>query len=102
GVTSGGSGDCTVGGETFFQPVNEILAENNLTLVTTGAAEEGGATEEPTAAPSESAEAPPAAGDEAAACPELPVQRSGALTKAGNAQAQPDNGAFRARAGKHV
>ena len=26
GVTSGGSGDCTVGGTTFFQPVNEILA----------------------------------------------------------------------------
>ncbi|BCY14426.1 S1 family peptidase [Actinoplanes sp. L3-i22] len=105
GVTSGGSGDCTVGGETFFQPVNEILAENNLTLVTTGAAEEGGASAAPTdaatAAPSESAEAPPAAGD-AAACPELPVQRSGSLTKAGNGQAQPDNGAFRARAGKHV
>ena len=29
GVTSGGSGDCTVGGETFFQPVNEILASDN-------------------------------------------------------------------------
>ncbi len=36
GVTSGGSGDCTVGGETFFQPVNEILAADNLTLLTTG------------------------------------------------------------------
>src|SRR6185437_115519 len=36
GVTSGGSGDCTVGGTTFFQPVNEILQDNNLTLVTTG------------------------------------------------------------------
>ena len=61
GVTSGGSGDCTVGGETFFQPVNEILAADDLTLVTTGA-EEGGATAEPTdaatVAPSE--EAPPA------------------------------------------
>ncbi|MBW4705494.1 MULTISPECIES: S1 family peptidase [unclassified Micromonospora] len=34
GVTSGGSGDCTVGGVTFFQPVNEILERNNLTLVT--------------------------------------------------------------------
>ncbi|MEU7620267.1 S1 family peptidase [Micromonospora rifamycinica] len=34
GVTSGGSGDCTVGGVTFFQPVNEILQRNNLTLVT--------------------------------------------------------------------
>jgi len=25
GVTSGGSGNCTVGGTTYFQPVNEIL-----------------------------------------------------------------------------
>ena len=37
GVTSGGSGDCTVGGETFFQPLTEILEVNNLTLLTTGA-----------------------------------------------------------------
>jgi streptogrisin C len=37
GVTSGGSGDCTAGGETFFQPITEILDENNLTLVTTAA-----------------------------------------------------------------
>jgi streptogrisin C len=36
GVTSGGSGDCTVGGITFFQPLNEILEVNGLTLVTTG------------------------------------------------------------------
>ncbi|MEW2133575.1 S1 family peptidase [Streptomyces sp. NPDC005435] len=26
GLTSGGSGDCTSGGETFFQPVSEVLA----------------------------------------------------------------------------
>jgi streptogrisin C len=44
GVTSGGSGDCTVGGETFFQPVNEILQRNNLTLLTaTAGAGAGGA-----------------------------------------------------------
>lgn len=36
GVTSGGVGDCTVGGETFFQPLDEILEDNNLTLLTTG------------------------------------------------------------------
>ncbi|GLW28771.1 S1 family peptidase [Actinoplanes regularis] len=100
GVTSGGSGDCTVGGETFFQPVNEILAENNLTLVTTGGEDEGGATAAPTdaatAAPSESATAAPSA------CSDLPVQRSGALSKAGTAQAQPNDGAFRARAGRHT
>jgi streptogrisin C len=34
GVTSGGSGDCTVGGITFFQPLDEILDVNGLTLVT--------------------------------------------------------------------
>ncbi|GAA4430602.1 alpha-lytic protease prodomain-containing protein [Actinokineospora soli] len=34
GVTSGGSGDCTSGGTTYFQPVNEILAAYGLTLVT--------------------------------------------------------------------
>jgi streptogrisin C len=35
GVTSGGSGNCTVGGTTFFQPVNEILSTYGLTLITT-------------------------------------------------------------------
>ncbi len=34
GVTSGGSGDCTSGGQTFFQPVGEILDAYDLTLVT--------------------------------------------------------------------
>ena len=34
GVTSGGSGDCTSGGTTYFQPVNEILQAYNLTLLT--------------------------------------------------------------------
>lgn len=33
GVTSGGSGDCTSGGTTYFQPVNEILSAYSLTLV---------------------------------------------------------------------
>jgi streptogrisin C len=33
-VLSGGSGNCTSGGTTFFQPVNEILAVYGLTLVT--------------------------------------------------------------------
>ena len=37
GVTSGGSGDCTSGGTTFFQPVGEILDVYDLTLVTGGA-----------------------------------------------------------------
>ncbi|GII82814.1 serine protease [Sphaerisporangium siamense] len=34
GVTSGGSGNCSSGGTTFFQPVNEILSVYGLTLVT--------------------------------------------------------------------
>ncbi|MCW2877070.1 MAG: streptogrisin [Sphaerisporangium sp.] len=34
GVTSGGSGNCTSGGTTYFQPVNEILSVYGLTLVT--------------------------------------------------------------------
>ncbi|MFD5467431.1 S1 family peptidase [Kitasatospora sp. NPDC127059] len=34
GVTSGGSGDCTSGGETYFQPVNPILSTYGLTLAT--------------------------------------------------------------------
>ncbi|WP_018685747.1 S1 family peptidase [Actinokineospora enzanensis] len=34
GVTSGGSGDCSSGGTTFFQPVNRILSTYGLSLVT--------------------------------------------------------------------
>jgi len=34
GVTSGGSGGCLLGGETFFQPVNEALSAYGLALVT--------------------------------------------------------------------
>jgi hypothetical protein len=34
GVTSGGSGDCSTGGVTYFQPVNEILTTYGLSLVT--------------------------------------------------------------------
>ncbi|OIJ68694.1 alpha-lytic protease prodomain-containing protein [Streptomyces mangrovisoli] len=36
GTTSGGSGDCTRGGTTFFQPVNPILSDFGLTLTTAG------------------------------------------------------------------
>lgn len=34
GTTSGGSGDCTAGGTTYFQPVNEVLSAYGLTLLT--------------------------------------------------------------------
>ena len=43
GVTSGGSGNCTIGGTTYFQPVNEILSAYGLTLVTSS----GGGTTTP-------------------------------------------------------
>jgi streptogrisin C len=89
GMTSGGSGNCTVGGETFFQPLNEILAAENLTLVTTG----GGAAPPATGG----GETPPAGN--ATACDSQAVQRQGSLPRAGVGQAQPDNGAFRANAG---
>ncbi|SEG85955.1 streptogrisin C [Nonomuraea solani] len=36
GMTSGGSGNCSVGGTTYFQPLAEILAAGGLTLVTAG------------------------------------------------------------------
>jgi streptogrisin C len=36
GVTSGGSGNCSSGGTTYFQPVNEILSAYGLTLTTSG------------------------------------------------------------------
>jgi streptogrisin C len=94
GVTSGGSGDCTVGGETFFQPVNEILAINNLTLLTTG----GGG--DATTPPSDAATTPPA--ESAGACADLPVQAEGSISRAGQAQAIPGNGAFRANAGRQT
>ncbi|MEU8353409.1 S1 family peptidase [Streptomyces sp. NPDC048845] len=34
GVTSGGSGNCSGGGQTWYQPVNEILSVYGLSLVT--------------------------------------------------------------------
>ncbi|MFI9010564.1 alpha-lytic protease prodomain-containing protein [Actinosynnema sp. NPDC053489] len=36
GVTSGGSGNCTSGGTTYFQPVNEILQAYGLRLIVSG------------------------------------------------------------------
>ncbi|WP_217237635.1 carbohydrate-binding protein [Streptomyces sp. AC555_RSS877] len=37
GVTSGGSGDCTSGGTTFYQPINPLLSTYDLTLRTSTA-----------------------------------------------------------------
>ncbi|WBB72214.1 S1 family peptidase [Micromonospora sp. WMMD1128] len=98
GVTSGGSGDCTRGGVTFFQPVNEILQRNNLTLVTAGGQPEpaeppagGGETVPPASAPP----AEPPAGD--AECTGQ-VNRSGRIA-AGRTQVQPDGRFFRVAGG---
>lgn len=66
GVTSGGSGDCTVGGETFFQPLAEILEVNDLTLLTTENAEPPAATDP---AATDPAATDPAATDPAATDP---------------------------------
>ncbi|MFJ5775378.1 carbohydrate-binding protein [Streptomyces sp. NPDC093094] len=41
GVTSGGSGNCSSGGTTFFQPINPILQSYGLTLRTTGGGDPG-------------------------------------------------------------
>ena len=42
GVTSGGSGNCSTGGTTFFQPLNPILGAYGLSLTTTGSGGTGG------------------------------------------------------------
>ncbi|WP_327086262.1 S1 family peptidase [Nonomuraea sp. NBC_01738] len=36
GMTSGGSGNCSSGGTTYFQPIGEILSKGGLTLITSG------------------------------------------------------------------
>jgi len=59
GLTSGGSGDCTVGGETFFQPVTTALTAVGATL---GAGDAAGAGDQAggdaSAAPGDEATAP--------------------------------------------
>ncbi|MBH5333982.1 alpha-lytic protease prodomain-containing protein [Streptomyces pactum] len=40
GVTSGGSGNCSSGGTTYFQPINPLLQAYGLTLKTTGGSQE--------------------------------------------------------------
>ncbi|MFE1440437.1 S1 family peptidase [Streptomyces sp. NPDC058739] len=43
GITSGGSGDCTVGGTTFFQPVTEAMEVLDVRLIGAGQQQGGGA-----------------------------------------------------------
>ena len=61
GVTSGGSGDCTTGGTTFFQPVTRALSALNVKLLvsaqgqTQGQGAAGGQSAAPSNAPSSTA-----------------------------------------------
>jgi streptogrisin C len=90
GVTSGGSGNCTVGGTTFFQPVNEILQRNNLTLVTSGGNQP----------PPEDPEDPGDPGTPPAVnCAGHEFSVQGAISRAGGSQR---TNAFRANAGTHT
>lgn len=52
GVTSGGSGDCTAGGTTFFQPVTKALAALDVKLIVAPPQQDTGT---PSKAPSEEA-----------------------------------------------
>ncbi|GAB4046931.1 S1 family peptidase [Catellatospora paridis] len=79
GVTSGGSGNCSSGGTTYFQPVNEILSAYSLTLMT------GGGTP-----PS----SPPPGGS---GCTGYEFSRSGSLSSGGSAY-QPDNSYYQSTA----
>lgn len=69
GVTSGGSGDCTAGGVTFFQPVTRAMAALNVQLVGSArnAAGGQGAAPAPSAGATHSAIAPSAASPGSAA-----------------------------------
>jgi hypothetical protein len=84
GVTSGGSGNCTAGGVTYFQPINEILTTYGLGLLTTTG----------TTPPSTT---PPGTGT----CTGLPKNVAGTLNN-GQSIYQPDNRYYRSTvAGVH-
>ncbi|MFC0529158.1 S1 family peptidase [Phytohabitans kaempferiae] len=98
GVTSGGSGNCTVGGTTFFQPLAEILQVNQLTLVTSN-----GEVPPPPATGTPPTTAPPAPEPPASsACADEEVAVAGALSRTGARQAQPNGRFFRAAGGTHT
>ncbi|MEU8970597.1 S1 family peptidase [Streptomyces monashensis] len=62
GVTSGGSGDCTAGGTTFFQPITKALTALNVKLIVSaqnsGGAQGAGSSPAPSAAATQAAIAP--------------------------------------------
>ncbi|MFF9060622.1 S1 family peptidase [Streptomyces sp. NPDC014882] len=67
GVTSGGSGDCTTGGTTFFQPVTRALAQLGVQLIVAAPSETAGNGASP--APSEGAPEPSSSPTQAAVAP---------------------------------
>ncbi|MFD8926032.1 S1 family peptidase [Streptomyces mirabilis] len=69
GLTSGGSGDCTAGGETFFQPVTAALQATGATLGAGGAAGGAAGAGGASAAASDPASSDPSATDPAATDP---------------------------------
>ncbi|MDX3726975.1 S1 family peptidase [Streptomyces caniscabiei] len=93
GLTSGGSGDCTVGGETFFQPVTTALAATGATLGDAGGAgDAAGAGEEAdggaaAGAGEEGAAAAGAGEDEGAAAAGAGEEEGAAAAGAGDAGA---------------
>jgi streptogrisin C len=92
GVTSGGSGNCTVGGTTFFQPLNEILQRNGLTLVTSANGGGGGEAPPPaTEAPEPEEPAEPPAGQ----CADMENVMTGSLNRTGSRAVQPNGRFFR-------
>lgn len=98
GVTSGGSGNCTTGGITFFQPLAEILEINQLTLVTTG-----GEVAPPPATSAPPTTAPPAPEPPADnACADEETEVAGALSRTGARQSQPNGRFFRTGGGEQT
>ena len=73
GITSGGSGDCTSGGVTFFQPVNAALTALGVRLNGTAASSASAGTAPSAAA----ASSPPSAAAAAPAVPGSPSDQAG-------------------------
>ncbi|MFF7934126.1 MULTISPECIES: S1 family peptidase [unclassified Streptomyces] len=70
GITSGGSGDCTQGGTTFFQPVTKALSDLGMRLIVSNPAAAGGPSPAPSATSAQGSIAPGAASPGSAAAVE--------------------------------
>jgi len=98
GVTSGGSGDCTSGGVTFFQPLTEILQVNQLTLVTSNGEVAPPPSNGTPPATEEPAPEPPATN----ACADEEVTVAGSLSRTGARQTQPNGRFYRSGGGQQT